>query len=78
MQTRDEEICGSFAVETENHELKQVFVTQKSLSLYSKDERYFKSFRLGSVDGIVVYPTKEPDIFKLSNGATLKKRNRQS
>lgn len=61
-----------------NYELKQVLVTQKVLSHYSKDESYSKSFRLESLGGITVYRTEDPDIFTSASGAILKRKNRQS
>ena len=74
MKKRAEEICASFIVETEDHELKQVLVTQETLSLYSKKENYSKNLRLESLAGVTVYRTKDPDIYQLANGTILKKR----
>ena len=76
MKKRNEEICGSFTVETEDHELKQVIVTQDILFHYSKNGNYLKNFRLESLDGVSVYQTKNPDIYQLANGIVLKKRIR--
>lgn len=75
MQKR-EEICASFTVEDENSELKKVIVTQDILSHYHKEENYSKKFRLDSLDGVVVYHTEDPDVLKLANGTTLKRRKR--
>lgn len=76
MKKRDEEICASFTVETEDRELKQVLVTQEILSHYSKKENYSKKLRLESPAGVAVYRTKDPDIYQLANGTILKKRMR--
>ena len=76
MKSGEREICGFFTVENENHEFSQVVVIQDLLPNYSKEERYSKTFRLDSLDGVTVYRTKDPDIFKLANGRILKKRNR--
>ncbi len=76
MKTRKKEICGTFLVENEDHQLQQVLVIQDVLSLYKGKERYLKTFRLESINGITVYQTEDPDTFKLANGTILKKRNR--
>jgi hypothetical protein len=73
MKTREKEICASFTVENEDNQLLKVLVTQDRLSHYSKEERYSKSFRLESPEGIAVYQTENPEIFKLANGTTLKR-----
>lgn len=70
------EVCASFTVENENHEIKKVVVTQDLLSHYRKEENYFKKFRLESFDGPLVSQTEDPDIFQLANGTILKRKNR--
>jgi CDP-diacylglycerol pyrophosphatase len=76
MQIRNEEICGSFTVETENHELRKVIISQAYVAHYDKEESYSKCFRLESLDGPVVYKTENPAIFQLANGTTLKRQRR--
>ena len=76
MKKREEEVCASFTVETEDREFKQVLVTQDILSLYSKKEKYSKKLRLESPAGVTVYRTKDPDTYQLANGTILKKRMR--
>ena len=76
MNTRDEEICGYFTVEDDDHELKQVVVTQDILFHYSKEKSYAKKYRLESIDGVVVYQTEKPDVFQPANGTLLKRKNR--
>jgi len=76
MKTRDEEICGSFTVENDDHELKQVIVTQDIVFHYSKNKSYSKNYRLESIDGVVVYQTEKPGVFQLANGTLLKRKNR--
>ena len=71
-----EEICASFPVKDENGELKEVVVTQDIVSHYRKEENYRKKFRLGSLEGPVVYQTENYDIFQLSDGTTLKRKKR--
>lgn len=78
MQTRErnEEICGSFTVETENYEIKKVVISQACVAHYDKEKSYSKRFRLESLDGPVVYKTKNPVILLLANGTTLKRQRR--
>ncbi len=76
MIPRTEEICGSFTVVTKNRELKEVVVIQDVLSYYGKEHTCLKKFRLGSLSGIAVYRTDDPDIFRLEDGELLKKRIR--
>jgi hypothetical protein len=76
MASNTEEICGSFAVSTEQHEIKKVVVIQDALSYYAKEKSYSKTFRLESLDGVSVYRTEDPYIFRQDDGSLLKKINR--
>ena len=76
METKTEEICGSFAVINEKRELKKVLVIQDVLSHYPKEKRCSKTFRLESINGVAVFQTEDPDIFQLIDGTLLKKRIR--
>jgi hypothetical protein len=76
MKTKTEEICGSFVVVNEKRELQKVVVIQDVLSHYPKEHRCSKTFRLESINGMAVYRTDDPDIFKLIDGTLLKKRIR--
>ena len=76
MKIKTEEICGSFTVVNEKREIKKVVVIQDVLSYYGKEQSYSKTFRLESLDGISVYRTKDPDIFRQDDGSLLKKTNR--
>lgn len=74
MQTRVEEICGSFTVETEDHQLKRVIICQDIVTHYSKDKSYSKYFRLESPAGLAVYETENPSIFQLADDTLLKRK----
>ena len=76
MQTRVEEICGSFIVETEDHQLKRVIICQDIVTHYDKEKSYAKYFRLESPAGVAVYKTENPSIFQLANGTLLKRKKR--
>lgn len=74
MNTRDREVCGTFMVENKDKERLQVVVLQDTFSHYSKEKSYTKTLHLESPEGAIVYPTKDPDIFQLSNGTILRKK----
>lgn len=74
MGRKGKEICGHFTVETEDNQFKQLLVIQDFVSYYSKEESYSKTFRLESLDGVVVYKTENPAIFRLANGTLLKRK----
>ncbi len=61
---------------TNTREFKEVVVIQDVLSYYGKEHNCSKKFRLGSLGGVPVYRTEDPDIFRLDDGQLLKKRNR--
>lgn len=73
---RTEEIIASLPVVDEANEIKQVIVSQDNVPHYSGEESYYKHFRLESVYGEVVYKTEDPNIFKLVDGAILRRRKR--
>lgn len=74
MVTKGKEVCGYFTVETENHEIDQVVVTQDNLSHYRKEKNYCKQYKLSSLHGADVYTTNSPDIFQLADGSLLKRK----
>ncbi|WP_163339786.1 hypothetical protein [Desulfopila sp. IMCC35008] len=76
MQTRDVAICGSFTVETEDHQVKRVIICQDIVTHYDKEKSYAKYFRLESPSGIAVYRTDNPSLFQLGNGTLLKRTRR--
>lgn len=73
---RTEEIIASLPVVDEANEIKQVIVSQDSVPHYSGEESYYKHFRLESLYGEVIYKTEDPNIFKLVDGAILRRRKR--
>lgn len=76
MQTHQREVIGSFTVVDNKQEIKKVLVCQDILNHYSADSSHFKSLYLDHVDGVEVYKTNDPEIFKLPDGTTLKKKSR--
>jgi hypothetical protein len=73
MTQKTEEICGSFAVVTEQREIKKVVVIQDALSYYGKEKKYSKTFRIDSLNGTPVYGTEDPNIFRQEDGSLLKR-----
>ncbi len=78
MKTGDKEICGTFKVETEDKEIATVLVIQENHQHYSKDKSYPKSYCLDRLEGDPVYPTEDPDTFKLANGERLKRKKHRT
>lgn len=76
MQSPQREVIGSFSVVDNKQEIKKVIVCQDILSHYSADNSHFKSLHLDHVDGVEVYKTTDPEIFKLPDGTTLKRKSR--
>jgi hypothetical protein len=75
MQTKKQEIIGSFTVVNNKQELKQVVVSQDIVTHYSGGTSHSKNLHLDSTDGVEVYKTNDPDIFKLPDETTLRKIN---
>ncbi len=59
----------------DKQELRQVIVSQDILSHYSGKTSHTKNLRLDNSDGVEVYNTDDPDIFRLSDGTILRKIN---
>ncbi len=75
MKTTKQQLIGVFAVVDSNQELQKIVVSQDIVSHYSGDTSHTKNLHLNTVDGVEVYKTEDPDIFKLPDGAILRKRN---
>jgi hypothetical protein len=76
MTQKTEEICESFAVVTEQREIKKVVVIQDVLSYYGTEKNYTKTFRLDSLYGTPIYGTEDPNIFRQEDGSLLKRTYR--
>ena len=74
MNKRKQELIGSFAVIDDKQNIRKIVVTQDIITHYSGDARHTKNLHLDSIDGAEVYTTQNPDIFKLSDGTTLRRR----
>lgn len=69
------EIIGSFVVTTGDGSRRNVIVSQNKTSIYNKDKSFNgKYFNLDRINGPEVNKTKDPKIFKLSDGTELFKR----
>ncbi len=75
MKTNKQEIIGSFTVVNNKQELKQVVVSQDIVTHYSGATSHSKNLNLDTIDGVEVYKTNDPDIFKLPDDSTLRKIN---
>jgi len=75
MKTKKQELIGIFTVVDSNQELQKIVVSQDIVIHYSGQTSHTKNLHLNTIDGDEVYKTDDPDLFKLSDGATLRKRN---
>lgn len=75
MKTAKQELIGSFTVINDKQELKTVVVSQDIVTHYSGTTSHSKNLHLDTIDGVEVYKTNDPDIFKLSDNTTLRKIN---
>jgi hypothetical protein len=75
MTTKKQEQIGCFTVVNDKQELKQVVVSQDIVTHYCGKTIHSKNLHLDKMNGLEVYTTKDPDIFKLPDGTTLRKKN---
>lgn len=69
-----QELIGSFMVVNDKQEIKKIVVSQDIIAHYSGDTSHSKNLYLDSIDGVKVYKTNDPDIFKLIDGTTLRRK----
>jgi hypothetical protein len=75
MKTNKQEFVGVFTVINNQQELRQVVVSQDIISHYKGEASHTKNLHLDSIDGTEVYKTNDPEIFKLPDGSTLRKKS---
>jgi len=75
MKTNKQELIGSFTVVDNKNEVKKVVVSQDIVTHYRGATSHSKNLHLDSIDGIEVFKTDDPDIFKLPDGTSLRKKN---
>ncbi|MGB3212783.1 MAG: hypothetical protein WBB19_18935 [Desulforhopalus sp.] len=75
MKKRQQEVIGSFTVVNSKQELKKIVVSQDIVTHYSGETSHRKNLHLETIEGVEVYKTSDPDIFKLPDGTTLRKKN---
>lgn len=61
-------------VVNDKQEIKKIVVSQDIIAHYSGDTSHSKNLYLDSIDGVKVYKTNDPDIFKLIDGTTLRRK----
>ncbi len=65
---------GSFTVVNNHHEVQEVVISQDLIEHYSAKENHTKNLNLEAIDGVPVYTTEDPSIYKLQDGTTLRRR----
>lgn len=73
-ENKKQELIGVFMVVDNKRKLKKVVVSQDIITHYSGETSYKKNFYLETIDGLEVYNTSDPDLFKLPDGSTLRRK----
>ncbi len=73
MKKRKPELIGSFTVINDKLELRKIIVTQDRVSHYCGKINHLKNLNLDSIEGVKVFKTEDPDIFRLADGSLLRK-----
>jgi hypothetical protein len=76
MKTGRREMIGSFTAVNGNQMLQKIIVSQEIISHYSGDTVHKKFLSLEALNGPEVYKTDDPNVFKLIDGTTLRKKSR--
>lgn len=74
MNKPKKEIIGSFTVLDDKQEIRKIVVSQDIITLYSGNTSHSKNLHLDTIDGVEVYKTNDPDIFRLPDGTLLRRK----
>jgi len=74
MNKTKREFIGSFTVINDRQEIKKIVVSQDIITHYSGNTRHSKNLHLDTIDGVEVSKTQDPDIFRLPDGTTLRRK----
>ena len=74
MNKTKREVVGSFTVINDRQEIRKIVVCQDIITHYSGNTRHTKNLHLDTIDGVEVYKTQDPDIFRLPDGTTLRRK----
>ncbi len=75
MKKRKQEFIGSFTAVNNKQELQKVIVSQDILPHYCGKSNHSKHLFLETINGIQVFKTEDPAIFRLSDGSLLRKKS---
>ena len=78
MNKTKREFIGSFTVINDRQEIRKIVVSQDIITHYSGNTRHSKNLHLDTIDGVEVYKTQDPDVFRLSDGTTLRRKGSRS
>ena len=76
MNDKEQEVIASFMAVDEKRNAMWIIVGQETITHPSGETTYSKNLYLNEINGQKIYTTEDPDIFKLPNGTTLKKKER--
>jgi hypothetical protein len=74
MSNREQEIVGSFMAVDDRHAIRRIVVSQDCFTNCMGETTHSKNLFLENINGPKVYRTEDPDILKLIDGTTLKRR----
>lgn len=75
MNKPKQEIIGSFTVIDNKQEIRKIVVSQDIIAHYSGNTNHSKNLHLDTIDGLEVYKTQDPDVFRLPDGTLLRKKS---
>jgi hypothetical protein len=74
MKKQNRTRIGSFTVVNNDHEIKEVIISQEVINHYRATINHTKNLNLDTLDGTPVFKTEDPSIFRLQDGTTLRRR----
>ena len=75
MKKRKQEFIGSFTVMNNKQQLQKIIISQDILPHYYGNSNHSKSLFLEAINGMKVFKTEDPNVFKLSDGSLLRKKS---
>lgn len=74
MNKPKQEVIGSFTVINDKQEVRKIVVSQDIITHYAGSTSHSKNLHLDTIDGLEVYKTPDPDVFRLPDGSLLRKK----
>jgi len=75
MKKQKKEPIGSFTAMNNKQELQKIIISQDILPHYCGNSNHSKNLFLENINGIEVFKTEDPNVFRLSDGSLLRKKS---